>query len=260
MITPELIEKIGSLAVKANSGARILQAPGEPPGVYYLVDESGQLQKVTADAPMANYKAYDLTTLAKLAEIKSDPQLWYNRAGVTLHFDEDDRREKAHLSLANSDQFDQLCQWSDAEGAALSQQELILLLRTTLRDTLAAHPGLLDKVRRVDIKKAQEATGIVQTAKVSMSRSMVAEASGADGLPDPLTFDVPVFSSPIFPARAKARAAFELDPQTERFKIVILPGEIERAYVDAEEFIRSRLLSALTDADAKDVPVYYGEP
>jgi hypothetical protein len=86
---------------------------------------------------------------------------------------------------------------------------------------------------------------------------MVAEASGADKLPEVLHFDVPVYDTPCVPARAKVRVAFDLDPQSERFRLAVLPGEIEEARVAGETYMMDMIRSY---PEANSILVYHGQP
>ena len=73
-------------------------------------------------------------------------------------------------------------------------------------------------------------------------------------------FDVPVFAEPEVPFRTKVRVAFDLDPQTERFRLVPLAGEIAKAWADADVYLFARISAALADLKATEIKVFHGKP
>jgi hypothetical protein len=168
-------------------------------------------------------------------------------------------RHRCRLDTPLSVPLAKLAEWGQTSGVEFDQGGLWRLLRTVFAGCLTAHPNLKEQVGRVDIKKAQEAAGTIDRKGVSMSRKLVAEASGADQLPEVVTFTVPVFDSAVLVTRAAVQCAFDLDPQSEKFRLVVLPGEIEKACAAGEQFLFDRIAAELT-AQAVECPVYYGEP
>lgn len=256
MLPVDALKFLAEQAVKA-TGNRLLKVPAEPDHVYHLIGPDGEVTRHEAAPRPIAHSAGDLDTVAaKVAE--HGGEVWYSREKVVGVLDTETRRDVVAFGLSDSPQFARLAAWADAGRGEVAQVELYLLLRTLFAGCLAAHPSLREDVKKVDIKKAQEASGTVNRANVSMSRAMVAEASNADKLPETLTFDVPVFAEPQVPFRAKVRVAFDLDPQTERFRFVVIPGEIEQAYADAEVYLYARVTAALADQGATDAKVFHG--
>lgn len=256
------LKLIADTAVKA-AGNRVIKPAAEPAHVYYMLDSIGEPERFEAAPPPADHAARDLTAIAaKAAEhAGTASEVWFDRHGVVCLFDRGTRRDRVALTLDPSGPLQRLYEWDENGGANVGQVELYQLIRTTFAGCLDAHPDLRKQVGKVDIKKAQQAAGTVDVGKASLSRSMIAEASGADKLPDVLVFDVPVFDTPKLPIRAKVRVAFDLDPQTERFRLVPLPGEVEAAFVAGEDYTQARLHDALAEIDGGDkVPTFYGRP
>lgn len=265
MVTKDALQFLNEIAVQAaDSKRRVLKVEAEPEHVYHLLQPDGTLNKVHAEPETAFHEAFGLETIALLAARVArakfaEAEIWYSRTGVVLLFDRLTRRDRATLTLELSPQMARLAEWDKSRGE-YPQVEFLLLLRTLFADALSAHATLRDDVKRVDFKKAQEATGTVNRANVSLSRQMISEASGADKLPDTLNFDVPAFDSAAVASRVLVRVVFDLDPQTERFRLIPIPGDVEKALAAAEESVARQLGMALDAAKAKDVPVFYGEP
>lgn len=251
---PNTLKLVQDTAVRAD-GRRIVRAEQEPPNVYYVVNADGSMYRVEA-ATLDKHTALDIDTAVRLAAAKSDSQLWYSRTGVIAAHPDGDR---ATFSLVYSAPLTKLSEWDKAGGIELSQPEVYRLLRTTFADCLNAHGSLKDQVGKVDFKKVQEASASMSRTGVSMSRSLIAESSGASALPDPLHFHVPVFATPLVPVTARVRVAFDLDAQAEKFRFAVLPGEIEAACVTGEAKL-VEMIEAAKGHHGAESPVYYGRP
>ena len=259
MLTEQAVKLIQDTAVKAD-GKRIIKPEAEPKHVYFIQQDDGSLEKRFAESGPVDYEAHSFETLAQLAADAPVPPhsaIWYSTSGVTVTFDET-LRDRANLPLSDSTPFAKLTEWNGAgvNGVLMDHISTFTMFRTLFRDCLPAHSSLRD-----DIKKAQEAASGVSRTAVSMSKSLIAEASGADKLPEVLTFDVPVFAEAYAPVRALVRVAFDLEPQQERFRFIVLPGEIEKAQAVAEEWLHGAVNAALAKAEPTEpVSVYCGIP
>jgi hypothetical protein len=261
MLTKDTVQLVQDTAVKAAS-SRIITAPSEPKHVYYVLDAAGEMQKLYADPEPALHRPTDFASVVELAndaDAEQNQSLWVSLSGITAILS-DDRRERAHLKLTLSQQFKTLSGWNDTGigGACLDHIQAYTFFRTVFRDSLAAHSGIRDDVRKVDFAKAQQAAGEVSRTGVSMSRKLVAEASGADKLPEVLTFDVPVFAEAIAPVRVQVRVAFDLEPQLEKFRFIVLPCEIEAAIEKAESWLETQIHQQLEGTEG--INVYRGTP
>lgn len=263
MLMPkDTLQLVQDTAVRAaGQPARVFKVPGEPEHVYHLVGADGAITRCEAGLPPLTRCAYDLTAIASVVRLNpAGAEIWYGREAVVGLLGD---RNRITLDLEPSPQFAKLKEWDeDGDGGEAGQVEFVLMLRTLFSDSLPDHPTLRKDVSRVDFKKAQQASGEVAQAKVSMSRQMVAEASNADKIPEVLKFRVPVFASPKLPFSTTVKVAFDLDPQSEKFKLIPLAGEIENAHAAGETFIANQLAVLLgADKDAESaVPIFYGEP
>ena len=267
MITKEAVELIQQTAVKAAGvAAEIMTAPGEPAGVYYVRDDSGTLERV--EALLA--ERFDAEDLDSLVRVVKD----YGPAGVVYYSPGANKgvspgasvvglfraRSRVTLAAKHSEPFAKLQKWSQSEGGVLlTQVELYGLLRTTFHGTLPTEVNLIEAIRRVDIKKVQEASGTVDRKGVSMSRSLIAEASGADRLPETFALFVPVYEGPIA-VGARVLCGLDIDAQRESFRVTVLPGQIDAAFGHAAEVIADGLATAMAAAEVTGVPVYRGSP
>lgn len=261
MLNNDTLHTIQGTAVKA-SGNRIHCPGAEPSHVYYIQDSANELQRMEATPKPADHKP---TNFASIVDIANDApkeestSLWCSLAGVVAILS-DDRRQRAELKLTKSPQFDKLCEWkaTGIGGACLDHVSAFTHFRTLFRESLPAHGTIRDDVRKVDFQKAQQAAGEVSRTGVSMSKKLVAEASGADKLPEVLTFEVPVFAEAIAPVKVQIRVAFDLEPTLEKFRFIVLPNEIEAAIATAEEWCERQVIALLDGNDT--ISVYRGTP
>lgn len=261
MITDDAIRLIQQTAIKAH-GSRIHKAEAEPKHVYYVEQPDGALRTVEATPEPAAFTAGDFDSLARIVVDQGNGEcasIWCSTVGIVGLFDDTDRRDRVTLKLTPSFQFVELSRWNGAgiAGVAFDHVQTYTLFRSLFRDALPAHSSIRDDIRKVDIQKAQQAAGEVSRTAVSMSKRLIAEASGADRLPEVLTFDVPVFAEAVAPIRAQIRVAFDLDPQQEKFRFIVLPNEIEAAIATAEEWLMRQVRAVLGETK---INVFCGRP
>jgi hypothetical protein len=282
----DALQLIQDTAVRAADPATLVIRPlAEPPHVYYIRKPDGTFDRRETAPPREKavalsvgavagwLKCEDMTpTVERLvkagegetammlaAASEASPEVWYSAAGVVGV--SGDRTERITFALAPSEPFKLLADIAKyPDGKEYQQAELFRLLGTKFRDALPSHPDLRQKIGRVDINKAQQATGEISRKGVSVSRSLMAEAAGADQLPEVLTFEVPVFTDPYVPARARVRVAFDLDAQAERFRLCVLPGQMENAAAEGEAQVFKLVSEALEGLGLGEVPVYHGRP
>jgi hypothetical protein len=73
-------------------------------------------------------------------------------------------------------------------------------------------------------------------------------------LPEFVTLSVPVFAGPLAGWRREVPAALEVDPETETFQLIPLPGAIEAAVCSAE----ARVGEYLAEGAGEGVGIFYG--
>lgn len=257
------VDRIKDLAVQAADPLRrVVKVPGDAPHVYHLVQNDGTLVRKETEAPRERSVSLSIPSLCDWVKASAEDnfiEVWYSRAGVVAIDHDLGRRTtlvlnpSAPLAVLQSIAGQQ-------DGRDYDQGTLWRLLRTVFRDCTPGHANLRDQVGRVDVKKAQEASGTVERKGVSVSRKLLAEAAGADQLPEVLTFEVPVFGEASAPVKASVRAAFDFDAQAERFRVCVLPGEIDRAFTAGETWLFNRIVQEFGERAIGGVPVFHGRP
>lgn len=237
------------------------QVPDMPSHGFMAMVE-GQWQWKELPAAPSQHNAEDVSTLVAIGKKRAAEDLgeiWCDSNEVTLTFDTVNKpNDYVKLTYSFTAQTDLISSWDDSgNGVALSQPELVLLLRTTLYGCYGSYPNLLKSARKVDSKKVQEATGIVERSKASISKSLLAEVSGMDDIPDVIEFEFPIHQERKF--KTKVKVAFEFDAHAERFKLVPLPGELTRALIEARNNIGTEIADEQA-AQGTAFPVYYGRP
>jgi hypothetical protein len=99
----------------------------------------------------------------------------------------------------------------------------------------------------------------MEQGKVSMSRSVVAEMTGAKDLPEEARWWVPVFAEAAVNETEFVSVVIDPQPEQERFRLLVKPGDIERAYAAAEDSIAKKLADWMGKSE-QTIPVYRGKP
>lgn len=255
-----VIGEVTELVKLAQLSQRIVKAPAEPPHIYYVAEDGERgitLRKETAASPAFRERSSDVATLVEWLKEQAPTkgEVWYSRRAVIAgQATASPQADLCTLSLSGSPQLSYLI-GVEKSPATLDQSQLIRTLRTTL---FGSHGGdLLANIRKVNLSKAKNVEAQQTKGKVSLNRSDIAEMSGAADIPDVVQFDVPVFSAASIPCRAVVQCDLDLNAETERFILTVLPGEIEKAWAKGEAW----LLNEITNHVGKDdIAVYYGEP
>lgn len=240
------------------------QVPGMPSHGFMALENGSWAWNEFPDLPV-NHESLDIKSLVAIGKTRAEHydsklcEIWCDDNKILCTFDVMEfQRDNAEYVLHYTRQLELLQEWDDSgSGVALSQPELVFILRTTLYGCYGSYPNLLKSARRVDVRKAQEATGVVEKSKASISKSLLAEVSGMDDIPDVIEFEIPIHQERAF--RTKIKVAFEFDPQTERFKLVPLPGELTKALIEARANI-GKEIEEQQQAQGTAFPVYYGRP
>jgi hypothetical protein len=254
----EAVKYLKQLADEANPSARVFAAEGEPDHVYYVAKPDGELVRTFATVEPARHTATDIETLVSWVEgsAGTTKEIWYSRRWIEGgSAPANNQAPRCALTLTPSPQLDLLQQLElKRTGESFDQTSLIRVLRTSLADCWGG--DLLGMVRKVRIDKAKQVEAEQQKGKVSLSRKDLAEMSGAADLPEEVVFDVPVFANGTIHARAGVRCALDLNPETERFVLTVIPGQIEKAFTTGEKWLESALAELIGD---KNISLYFGQ-
>lgn len=248
----EALKFIHENADKANPTRRIVKTDAEPKGIYYVANPDGSMTRVEAAKPPVAHKAFDLSTLTEWLKAGA---IWYSRAAVIGSARPgDDRTDCCTLSLAPSKQLAYLMK-VDVTPADLTQGDIIRTLRTTMFGSF--NGDVLSNLRKVNLSKAKTVTSEQQRGKVSLSRQDMAEMSGAAAVPEVISFDIPVFANGSLSARAIVNCDLDINAESERFTLTVLPNEIEKAWTTGENWLYAALVELI---GKRSVPLYYGTP
>lgn len=260
MIDAEFVNAVKELAVKAaDPQQRVIKVPGDAPHVYYMTRPDGTTARMETETPRERSACLSIPALCDWVKAHDTAEVWYSRSGVIAL--DADSTSRTTFALTPSAPLKLLADIGGRQdGIDYDQGTLWRLLRTTFRDCLPSHTNIKEQVGKVDVKKAQEAAGTVDRKGTSVSRKLMAEASGADQLPEVLTFDVPVFAEARATARALVRVSFDFDAQVERFKLCVLPGEIDRAHAAGESWLETMIGQELGERQVEIAPVFLGRP
>lgn len=258
MLTDAFLKQFQAVVEKAAGGVAI-PVPGGPAHQYLLRMPDGSYEVKEADEEPLGHDAYDIDSIIRKAtdlSLSSETaagDIWYSRDAVECFND----RDCVTLNLSPSPQLALLQTWEQRGKEQLDQEAFVYLLRTTLAGTFLSRPDLLDMVSKIDIKKGQNVAAEMAKGKVSVSRSMMAEAVGADKLPDTVTFSVPIWKNASMSIFVQGvTVALDLNAQTEKFILTPLAGSIEQAIGKAEAALGERLRA--TAGEISTLNFYYG--
>lgn len=259
MIDAKFIEEIAKNAVKA-AGPVSFKPDAEPGHVYLLRQQDGNYRRITAERHPNRYHASSLETLAGLAGEQIDdgvrPELWYGRTEINLVMDPDSESPNmALLPVGFSPQFRMLESW-EKSLTTHSQNALIRLLRVVFPDSVMG-ADLEDLIRRVKVTVSTNSDQ--QRAKTSLGKSVEAQLGDTNGLPDYVRIQIPVFAdATLFGALATVSCAFDFYPEEKLFSITPIAGSMERAAMEGEDYLASRLTDLMDARGHKDCGVTYG--
>lgn len=231
---------------------------GEARGVYYLRDGDGNLERHEAQRDRHHTTAYDLRSVKDIikGETVSDLDAVYvtDRA-VIVHSSDARTTWRTTLNLPTHPAFAHLLKWRNL--TALTQKELVRLLRTELREHV--DPTIISTFTSLKFTNNSEGTSTIRPTSSALDtsiRQQVATAQGADA-PETITFHVPVYDIPE--ARGDqfdVTVYVEYDHDERRFLLLAVHSDLRKAQEDAV----ANLIDDLTlHADGAH-PVLYGEP
>lgn len=260
----ELLQEMEALWLKGH-GAQVIQPPAEPKHVY-LLREGEQVTRLSAEPEPRRHQCRDMATLVKFAADFASPEqavcLWYDVSGVTALLDDEDRRDTLRLTLAPCPRFQALAQLDKAGGDArrFNQPALLRFLRVGMAGAVA--PNWVQAVRKMKFRQASSTEREVQHGRASLGRSIEAELTGSEGLPEELVFKVRVWEGVPSQPEVFVACDLEIDAQAETFQLTPLPGQVQAAVRTAEAWLGDSL-NALADearAEGDRLHVYYGQP
>jgi len=253
MFPVETLKGIQETAQKAQAAQWI--AVNDPRVVHYQIN--GDVKQFAVPPAVRDHRTLSLDDLVEYATASSESSengiVWHADNAVTLVVNNADRRDRVVFNLALSREVLALIELEKTGRAGLTQTAFIRLLRITLGQPA----DQVARFRKLAWTASEGNTANVRQAKESLDRSMMAEVSGTDGLPDQIDVVVPVYRQMGERARASITCAIEIDAPNQTLELMPLPGVIDRVIQDAQASIHERLGRGLA---ATAIPVYYGSP
>lgn len=262
----KLFQLLSEQAVKAANASPV---PIDVTKDTFVRQSDGTFAILQAEPGKRDHQAQDLFTVVAFAlrePLKS--AIWYSASEVVALLDDADRRDTVTMHLAFSPQWLWLAS-QDANAKQLDQRTLIYTLRTLLRDNLALAGDLVAVLRQINFAVGQAGESNVQRGKSSVGKTVKAEIQGVGELPEYVTLQVPVWTGPLAKIRVRVDLVLEPDEQTQTFKFAPLPGQMDKALVEALETLEAEIQSlcaavgsdmGVDEAAAQMVRVYRGEP
>lgn len=200
----------------------------------------------------------DLATFSKrfLNVEAFDPNnsFWYDENGVTFIMDDFASQDRAVLSLPKSPQW--LAILDLAKGRAMSQRDLIQLLRTTLRDCLGKCGDLIKNLREIKWKSLAEGESNIQRGKASIGKTIQQQIEGLGEIPEYITLTVPFWANRVL-VYVDVECSLDPDEATTTFKLVPLPGKVERATEMALDALHEAVVGSF-GSEEPPFPIYRG--
>jgi len=225
---------------------------------YVFRDGDGRIEYLHGGPPYRSHEADDLETIVAFA---NDPQwpnaaLWYSSAQVVCLLDGKDRREGVRLTLETSPQWSDLVS-QDAGPKGMSQRELLSKLRILYRDNLERAGDIIGVLKVIDWKAGAAGNSNIDRGKSSVGKTITAELQGVKNIPEYVSLMVSPWLGVMRSVHVVVECAIEIDEATQTFKFFPLPGQLDKASVEAEAELHAKLAAML---ETVDVPIYHGEP
>ena len=250
----EALQEITGAAVKA-AGPQAKEIDATK--TYAILEPDGTVGFIGDRVPYRQHKAADLETIAAFADLFEKAAIWVSRSGIVLLTDNDDRRDRVSIDMIHSAEILKLHDLLKAP--LLDQRATLFMLRTVFtQDALPQFPKLIEVLRAVKFTAGASAEGNVQRGKSSVGKSVTAEATFLDQVPEQITLSVPIFANAFATQRHDVRCALEIYEAEMKLQLFPLPGEVEGACAAAEAY----LCGAIRDLLGKGslIPVFYGSP
>lgn len=257
MITADALNALISTVQNANVND-VQKVSQEPSNVYFLLNrKTGELERKVAPI----YLNTTAETIPSLIE-QSLTLATENECNVKVYFTPGNNKNSAsELSsgalvyavignntviqrVSHSDQFLTLQGWAaNKDGATLTQGQFYTLLRTQFYGCLTAESQILiQAIKDLDFKAEQQMRSEMAAQKTSVSRKLTAEIKSSVEIPEMFTFEIPVYRGNFSTITAAIRMALMVDAEQQRFKLHVLPGQIDDAIEMAAHTIHNRLV------------------
>ncbi len=204
---------------------------------------------VTSRIPFRGYEALTVESLvtmtrelaARVGSTKAAAFVSTQR--ITVALDEADRRDRVTMSLALSKTWDRIRlakanpEDGDIDHDEMKQVELRAMLRREM-DATYSPPDITRLISSVKFESKTDGATSVDTGKHAISRSIMAEMTGADALPDDVVVSAAVWDNVAIdgiPIIEDVRFGLDANPGNQTFRFRPNAGAVELAEQRAME-------------------------
>lgn len=230
----------------------VLNIPGEPANVFWTTKADGSLTRHDHTPPPPSNVMHTLDDLARLMnDVWNDTDDVDNKDGAVWIGDQaiefvygTNLLSRAHVKLPYSEPVMRLNELE--KGKSFEQKALISFLGVQMARVRGTKADvLLTAARTVKWKRAEELESNLNAGNSSVGRKVMSEMQGATGIPEEITFLVPVFANPSIPKTELVTVAVELDLEKAAIRLTTLSGEMERLEFEGKAWVRQTLGNAL---------------
>jgi len=250
MLPKETLELIQKTAVGA-AGVTVVEIPGDSRNV--LLSGPDGYAKHELPPSDRNHTVASLDALIAAAKRYGQAgTLWHGTNSVVLLVDDGDRRDRVTLPLQQSEHFARI----GALGRPLDQRAIIRLLRVDLSG--AVSPDLVTQFRKLDFKRRNDGSSVVNHGKESLGRAVEAEVMGVSELPERIFAAIQVYRTPGVEWSQQIALILDVNPTTEEFFLCPEPDALHRAVAEVQARIGESLVKAVGQEGGPSV--FYGQP
>jgi hypothetical protein len=247
--------KTGSLELvkKLAQEAQIAEVLDIEDGRTKYIRIGNEVHTFAVPPPERKHQVMVLDDLIKYVMDTSDPKatVWHNEEVIVALLDDADRRDTLKMPLFLSERLETL-KTLEKNKPVLNQKELLFFLRYKLG---FKNTSVINQFRKLDWVNSSTDSSNVNFANAKLGKSIIAEVSGFENLPEEIRIDVPVYTNSGESQEYAVICGIEIDTFNHSFQLIPLPDEINRIIDLAQTSIRERLESGLTG-----VGLYYGTP
>lgn len=187
--------------------------------------------------------------------------VWFNRKAVVFFPDDIRREDKISIDLEPSPQMAKLEAIDPNNGKLFDSRAFWRFLRIDMDKCVDRGPELIAAIQGVKWKKEQEQGATVTRGKSSLGSEIRSQIEGLSEIPERVTFRIPAFKRHVN-VTVTVECAIELDENNCGFNLIPFPGEIERAWSDAEYSLFLTLVGQDKQSGVlpDKFPVFYGTP
>lgn len=240
---------------KQTAGQQVKIEPGGLNRILWVGPDG--TTKTLLEPVRRRHQAASLGTIADLAvRWGTTTAVWVALNKVVVFENHSDRLDYAEFSIDLSEPM----AWLMKLPQSLSQRDLIFALRVTMHG--CCPDGVLESVRSITWEREEAKASTVARGKSSIGKMLREEIKGMDALPEYVTFQVPILKPP-YHVLAKVTVAVDPDESNQTFRLTPMPGAIEQAVWDGEEFMLRQVSAAIEEAvgsEDHNIPIYHGSP